>query len=387
MNQEKIGKFIAKKRSDKKLTQEELAKRLGVSDKAISKWENGHCLPDVSLFKVLCKELGITVNELLNGEDSKKSEDGYIKYLEYNKKKNNLKLLIVSIVSIVVFILLVLGVFFLNNYGKTTMYKLYGSNDNFEYQNGALTISGEKIVFSTGRLIITNNDIATNDILSVELLAKDEFLTSTNLLNGGTLIVEDNGYNEIFTQNKIDNLDSWIIKIQYLKDKKIQEEIIEVKNEELIRTDKFFDKKELPIGVDKNDETEEKEIVQSDPEELRKKLIKEGFKQSVKTYYSGRTESNYFYLEKTEGDFTYYIDCYHKSAMAKVSNEIYYSQGWLTANGMRYFLTMRDTNNLVSYSYDFDTREIIGCEKEDSCPSSVWQDSVDVYSRIQELIN
>ncbi len=387
MNQEKIGKFIAKKRSDKKLTQEELAKRLGVSDKAISKWENGHCLPDVSLFKDLCKELDITVNELLNGEDSKKSEDGYIKYLEYTKKKSNLRVIILSIVSLVVFVLMVLGIFFLNNYGKTTMYKLYGSNDNFEYQNGALTISGEKIVFSTGRLIVTNNDIATNDILSVELLAKDEFLTSTNLLNGGTLIVEDNGYNEIFTQRKIDNLDSWIIKIQYLKDKKIQEEIIEVKNEELIRTDKFFDKKELPIGVDKNNESDEEETVQGDPEELRKKLIKEGFKQSVKTYYSGRTESNYFYLEKTEDDFTYYIDCYHKSVMVKVSNEIYYSQGWLREYGMVFFLTMRDTDNFVSYDYYFDTREIIGCEKEDSCPSSVWQDSVDIYSRIQELIN
>ncbi len=68
MNQEKIGKFIKECRKKQKLTQEELASKLGVTDKAISKWENGRCLPDVSLFEKICKELDITVNELLSGE-------------------------------------------------------------------------------------------------------------------------------------------------------------------------------------------------------------------------------------------------------------------------------------------------------------------------------
>ena len=58
MNQEQIGKFIASKRKDKKLTQNELANRLGITNKAISKWENGHSLPDYSLIKPLCEELG-----------------------------------------------------------------------------------------------------------------------------------------------------------------------------------------------------------------------------------------------------------------------------------------------------------------------------------------
>ncbi len=95
MNQEKIGKFIYEQRTKKRITQDELSKKLGVSDKAISKWENGHCLPDVSLFKSLCSELDITLNELLNGEKSSKKEDeGYISYLEYSTKKSNLRLLI-----------------------------------------------------------------------------------------------------------------------------------------------------------------------------------------------------------------------------------------------------------------------------------------------------
>lgn len=68
MNQEKIGRFIAENRKAKKLTQEELAEKLGITNKSISKWENGKCLPDSSLFKPLCKVLDISINELFAGE-------------------------------------------------------------------------------------------------------------------------------------------------------------------------------------------------------------------------------------------------------------------------------------------------------------------------------
>lgn len=77
MNQEKIGRFIAENRKAKKLTQEELAEKLGITNKSISKWENGNCLPDSSLFKPLCKILGISINELFAGEklnDEEKEE-------------------------------------------------------------------------------------------------------------------------------------------------------------------------------------------------------------------------------------------------------------------------------------------------------------------------
>ena len=71
MNQEKIGKFIATCRKDKKLTQEQLAEKLGITDKSVSRWENGKCLPDVSLYKDLCNILGITLNEFFSGEKIK----------------------------------------------------------------------------------------------------------------------------------------------------------------------------------------------------------------------------------------------------------------------------------------------------------------------------
>lgn len=88
MNQVKIGKLIAECRKDKNMTQVELADRLGVTDKSVSKWENGKCLPDVSLYKDLCDILGITLNEFFAGEKikdeefKKKADDNLLNALE-----------------------------------------------------------------------------------------------------------------------------------------------------------------------------------------------------------------------------------------------------------------------------------------------------------------
>ena len=68
MNQEKIGKFIAEKRKEQKLTQEQLAEKISISKNAVSKWERGLNLPDVSIMQDLCKILNITLNELFVGE-------------------------------------------------------------------------------------------------------------------------------------------------------------------------------------------------------------------------------------------------------------------------------------------------------------------------------
>ena len=68
MNQLTTGKFISQKRKEKNLTQEKLAERLGVSNKTISKWETGKCMPDYAIVKSLCEELEISIAELMDGE-------------------------------------------------------------------------------------------------------------------------------------------------------------------------------------------------------------------------------------------------------------------------------------------------------------------------------
>ena len=90
----KIGKFIASLRKDKNLTQEELAEKLYVTDRAVSKWERGLSLPDAGNMLDLCNILGITVNELLNGEKidmkdyEKKTEDLLLEMAKQEEVKN-----------------------------------------------------------------------------------------------------------------------------------------------------------------------------------------------------------------------------------------------------------------------------------------------------------
>ena len=118
MNQSNTGLFIQSIRKEKGLTQKELADRLGVSDKAVSKWETGRSMPDTSLLEPLCKELGISINELLIGE-SLPPED-YAKKAEvtimnlYSENQQNKKVSVGQIIMIVIGVLLAMvGVFLL----------------------------------------------------------------------------------------------------------------------------------------------------------------------------------------------------------------------------------------------------------------------------------
>ena len=69
MNQHDVGLFIASKRREKNLTQEQLAEKIGVSNKTVSKWETGKTMPDYSVVELLCQVLNISVSELIAGKE------------------------------------------------------------------------------------------------------------------------------------------------------------------------------------------------------------------------------------------------------------------------------------------------------------------------------
>ena len=117
----KIGKYIAGKRKALGMTQKQLAEKLNMSDKSVSKWERGICLPDVSVYMELCEILGISINEFLAGEDidaenvEKKSEDNIIQVTKDSKKKQkNLKSILAVVTTFAVIMVLVLGTVFVH---------------------------------------------------------------------------------------------------------------------------------------------------------------------------------------------------------------------------------------------------------------------------------
>lgn len=91
MNQIKIGKFIQERRKNIGITQSELAEKLYVTDRAVSKWENGICIPDASNIMELCKLLDITINDLYSGKivDMKDNEKLLEKNLLEMAKENS----------------------------------------------------------------------------------------------------------------------------------------------------------------------------------------------------------------------------------------------------------------------------------------------------------
>ena len=114
MNQIKIGKFIAECRKNSNLTQMQLAEKLNITDRAISKWENGKAMPDSSIMLDLCKELKISVNELLSGEMidmknyNKIAEENLFKLNESNEKKKKIILKSAIVIGLLIFIIIVI---------------------------------------------------------------------------------------------------------------------------------------------------------------------------------------------------------------------------------------------------------------------------------------
>lgn len=121
MDQIKIGKFIQERRKEKRLNQSELAEKLDVTDRAVSKWENGNCIPDASNIQELCKILNITINDLFSGcvvdmrDNEKKLEENLLEMIKIKEKRDKelliLEIFIGVIVSIIMFLCIMIASF------------------------------------------------------------------------------------------------------------------------------------------------------------------------------------------------------------------------------------------------------------------------------------
>ena len=179
MNQEKIGKFIAECRKEKNLTQSQLAEKLNMSDKSISKWETGKGMPDSSIMLELCNYLGIGANELLSGEHleketyQKKADENIIciaKEAEESKKKIKKIIIIVSAVLMALIIFIIgkciweSAEFNLEYDGRIIKCEINEDNIkceiigssivNFTYEQ--INTENETLIFFTGKMLLKN---------------------------------------------------------------------------------------------------------------------------------------------------------------------------------------------------------------------------------------
>jgi transcriptional regulator with XRE-family HTH domain len=238
MNYETIGKFIQEKRKEKKLTQKELAYKLGVTDKAVSKWERGQGCPDVSILEILSKELGVSILEILKGriienEIIKVTEaNDYIqetiKYTKTNIKEMLNKIITFIIISISI-LLLILNIENIINLNKkytynfdTEIYQTIKKNANKiqintetilknqgiyskeDYNkiceilnNNLKSIKNERLIKETGIKEYTKNEIYMQNM--------GQLINNTQMIELARIIGKYNN-DETYTQSLTDNI-------------------------------------------------------------------------------------------------------------------------------------------------------------------------------------
>ena len=209
MDQEKIGALIASLRKKQGLTQSQLGAKVGVGDRAVSKWERGITCPDISIINELSSILGITSDELLKGELTKEHKE-QLKDNKFNKKL----LLLIPLVLIIVTVAIIIS-----NKNKTYVYTL--KSDSNEYD-----ISGTMIFNKNKTTIIINNITFVDKDINELLIKNYEY----NITNDDILILR-NGY---INENEL-NIEPITIE-EFIKTFKINyTTFIKIKKESLIK--------------------------------------------------------------------------------------------------------------------------------------------------------
>ncbi len=392
MNQYAIGKYISEKRKNKSLTQRQLADNLNVSEKTISKWECGKGLPEVSLMQPLCKELDISVNELLSGKDelNKNDNTGVIEYIKDNNKKNKIKIILSIIIFIVLISIIVLILYFANNYGKTSVYSLNGKTKNFLYEGGTLVVSDQRYVLTTGGIEIINNEISEKDILKTSLISGNKMITTSTIIKGTSTFIEDVGYEEIFSKESIDDTKNWYFEIQYIVDGELVTEKVKLNFNLLLKTDKFLPSSVPKIG-NKNNSREEgiKETYGVSEEKFdewisqRNRLLKEGFTPTDYFFYVEKITKTKSYTEKIGIDLAAGCISYKKTYDKKNYININYYE--FSSYKKKYSVHIGKLVNDDYYYYDYSPEENVFCDSE-LCNGSEWQEGKDIYNILSKYI-
>ena len=279
----KIGSYIAEKRKALGLTQKQLAEKLNMSDKSVSKWERGICLPDVSIYTELCSILRISINEFLAGEDIgaenviEKSDSNLIQITKESKKKQkNLKTILAVVTVFAVIVSAILGTLF--------FHKL------IQPKNYITAVDQTSTEMKTAELLSGTDQLSISSMLGLSYyLTKDEFKTLTIYVSeyqSGTLIskskVADLDYDGIDSPSRgviavVPDFESFKVKLivaddyaKYSTDFPILENI---ENREYYGRSASQIKGEIPIQIHSASTIEGKTAIPSDSEQGLMALI------------------------------------------------------------------------------------------------------------------
>lgn len=197
-NEEQLmGSRIKNLRKKRKMSQEELASKLGISRSYLTKIENDQRGLSIEIMQKLCKVFAISMEEFFGTLEEKDN------YLEAETKKIGKKIDRFHFLTVTMFTLTVLfvllSIYFFNNFNKIRVYILNGESSSFTYTNGVFVESRQKFILKSGTFDIKNKDINERDIINVEFKIDDELIKGQNSFFTG-INVEDYSYDELFTK-------------------------------------------------------------------------------------------------------------------------------------------------------------------------------------------
>ncbi len=181
MNQEKIGEFIAELRKKKKITQEQLGKQVGVTGKAVSRWETGKSLPDISIINEVSKILNVTTTELLNGEkllevnhnNIGEITENSVDFYKFKLKRKFIKILTILLIMFLSLLLGTLLLFYLNNYNSCKIYSIISSNKEFSVK-GIFNITNKKDILIVSQFEYFGTGITDIYAIEYRLMQEDK---------------------------------------------------------------------------------------------------------------------------------------------------------------------------------------------------------------------
>lgn len=344
-----IGQLIAEVRKKKKMSQEELAKKLHISRQTLSSWETGRSEPTANMLVSICKLLAIDISDIIHNEDE------LVKLVNSEKKKTSrVYLMFISILFVVAIVLFYLLIVIFNS-NKFAVYELQLNSDNYYLDDGILILSKEKNYFNLGKLYSKDESIDEKIdyyIKIYEIVNGVERLILEKFYDNDVVINEKYGYNEYF--NSLDLNNNLYLDISYINEGEIITEKSRILLKEIIKSDAIIYLKNKAIG---NNE----EIKKDDSPEISITALKNcGYEldaewtyvknnnQTEEYSYNLITKTLYYSNESTT--IQYDLDNYMISASKfdKKTNEFVFSFDYFT-NTQKLICSSGNCNNYDNY--------------------------------------
>ena len=365
MNDNSLGQIISEFRNSRKMTQKELAKKLNVSDKAVSRWELGLSYPGMDMLLNISKLFKIPLSELVIARVSGSEDDRDIvkevvrQYSDINKK---FKIFLVSLVIIIVILTSV--ILFTNSYNRFKVYRVGIESENFSMARGFYIETKTKDTLNLNNLSIKGIDIKDSDNISLDLYYKQnnkEYILQSYSSLDNINFESYQSYIEI--DDLSDHFDNLYIRLVVINKKE--------------KTKEYVGKLEFTLDFSNNKIFHKEDVSKVNKvsralndDDIIKVLLENGFKQQDENAFIKKTQNNaiIYYLPNTQ-NINYYLD---------KDNFIYKYTYSLKRNLLHVKIYDKKTNTEIeNYEYDVINEKRISC-KTGSCNN---------YKKIMNILN